>query len=71
MDELAACAMKPNGSNGCRVAFAAKEYAAGDNGSRLNGAVVRLVDVFLPDNKNRTARCLYNHNRGYAVVEIV
>ena len=70
-DELAAYAVKPDGSDGSRVAFAAKEYAAGDNCSRLNGAVVRLVDVFLPDNENRTARRLYHHNRGYAVAEIV
>jgi hypothetical protein len=70
-DELAAFVMKSDGTDGCRVAFAAKEYAAGENGLRLDGAIVRIVDVFLPNNPNRTARRLYHHNRGYAIGEIV
>jgi hypothetical protein len=70
-DKLACCVIKPNGTDGCRVAFAAKEYAVGENGLRLNGAIVRMVEVFLPDNPNITMRHLYHHNRGYAVGEIV
>jgi hypothetical protein len=38
-DELACYVIKPNGTDGCRVAFAAKENAAGENGLRLNGAI--------------------------------
>ena len=63
--------IKPDGTDGCRVAFAAKEYAAGENGLRFDGATVRIVEMFLPDNPNRTVRRLYHHNRGYAVGEIV
>ena len=70
-DELAAFVMKSDGTDGCRVAFAAKEYAAGENGLRLDGAIVRIVDVFLPNNPNRMARCLYHHNYSYAVGKIV
>ena len=70
-DELACYVMKPDGTDGCRVAFAAKEYAAGDNGMRLDGAIVRIVDIFLPDNPNRMVRRLYHHNHGYALGEIV
>jgi hypothetical protein len=48
--------MKLDGSNGCHVAFAAKEYVAGGNGLRLDATVVHLVDFFLPDSKNWTTR---------------
>ena len=70
-DELACYIVRTNGTDGCRVGFAAKEYAAGQKGAKLDGVIVRIVDVFLPDNPNRTARRLYHHNRGYAVAEIV
>ncbi len=70
-DELACFAVNPEGSDGCRVAFAAREYTAGGNGRRSNGALVRLVAVYSPEHKNRMARCLYHHNRGYAVGEVL
>jgi hypothetical protein len=70
-DELVCYIMKSDGTDRCRVAFAAKEYAAGENGLRLGGAIVRVVDVFLPDNPNQTVRRLYHHICGYAVGEIV
>jgi hypothetical protein len=70
-DELACYVIKPDGTDGCRVAFPAKEYAAGENGLWLNGAIVRMVEVFLPYNPNRTVRHLYHHDHGYAVGEIV
>ena len=57
-DELACFAVNPNGSDGCRVAFAAKEYAAGEIGRRFDGALVRLVQVYSPVHENRIARRL-------------
>ena len=42
-NELACFAINPDGSDGCRVAFAAREYAAGENGRRFDGALVRLT----------------------------
>jgi len=48
-DELACYLTKPHGTDRCRVSFAAEEYAAGENGLRLDGAIVRIVDMFLPD----------------------
>ena len=71
VDEMACYTITFDGTDGCHVAFLAKEYAAGDRGLRLNGAIVRIVDVFLPDNPNRMVRRLYHHNRGYALGEIV
>jgi len=63
-DELACIAINPNGSDGCQVAFAAREYAAGENGRRLSGALVRLVSVYSSKHEHRTARCLYQNNGG-------
>ena len=50
--------MGADGKDGCRVAFLAKEYAAGERGLRLNGAIVRIVEVYLPNNANRPAHRL-------------
>lgn len=71
VDEMACYTIKPDGTDGCRVSFLAKEYTAVDRGVRLNGAIVRIVKVLLPDNPNRMARRLYHHNHGNAVGEIV
>jgi len=69
-NELACYTVRTDGTDGCRVSFVAKEYTAGEKGAKLNGAIVRIVDVFLPNNPNRTVRRLYHHNRGYAVGKI-
>ena len=71
VDEMACYTIKSDGTDGCRIAFLVKEYAAGENELRLNEAIVWMVEVFLLDNPNRTVRRLYHHNRGYAVGEIV
>jgi hypothetical protein len=71
VDEMACYTFKPDGTDGCHNSFLVKKYVTGDRGVRLNGAIVQIVEVFLPNNPNRTARCLYHHNRGYAVGEIV
>ena len=70
-EELACFVMGDDGKDGCRVAFLAKEYAAGERGLGLNAVIVWIVDVYLPDNENRSARRLYHHNHGYAVGEVV
>ena len=69
-DELVCYVMKPDGMIGCQV-LAAKEFVVGENGLRLDGAIVQIIDFFLPDNPNRTVRCLYHHNCGYGVKEVV
>ena len=43
--------MGDDGEDGCRIAFLAKEYAAAERGLTLNGAIVRTVDVYLPNNR--------------------
>ena len=63
-DELAYYAMKSDGS------CAAKEYAVGEIGLYLVGAIIKLVNVIIPENQKRMV-CLYLHNHGYAVRDIV
>ena len=56
VDEMACYTIKPDGTDGCRISFLAKEYTAVDRRVRLNGVIVRTVKVLLPDNPNRMAR---------------
>ena len=55
-----------DGTNGCRVCFTAREYAVGPNACRLDGALVKITDVYLPDSVNSSMRMLYHRNHGYA-----
>ena len=71
VDEMACYTIKSDDPDGCRVSFLAKEYVASNRRVRSNGAIVQIVEVFLPNNPNRTARRLYHHNPGYTVGEIV
>jgi hypothetical protein len=70
-DKLACYVMRSDGTDGCRVGFVAKEYAAGEKGARLDGVIVQIVDVFLPHNPKGMVIRLYHHNCGYAVGDIV
>jgi hypothetical protein len=60
-----------DGTDGCRVCFAAREHATGANMQLLDGALLCVTEVFLPDAANRSMRALYYRNRGYAYEEIV
>jgi hypothetical protein len=59
-----------DGSDGCCVCFAAREYAVGVGGQRLDGASVWIKEMVLPDDDNTSMRALFNRNRGYAVAEL-
>jgi hypothetical protein len=52
-DGLTCYAMKPDDSDQCHVAFSTREYVAGERGMCLDGSMIKLVEVILPDNKNR------------------
>jgi hypothetical protein len=56
VDKTACYNIKADGTDGSRVSFLAKEYATGDIGMRLNGDIVRIIEVFLPDNPNRKSQ---------------
>ena len=51
-NELAAYSLNPDGSDGCRVGFASREFPAGPNGVRFDGALVRLITVYTADHEN-------------------
>jgi hypothetical protein len=65
-NELACYSIGIDDSDGCRVGFTAREYAARANGPRLDGAVVEIVSVFTTERENRSMRRLYHHNCSYA-----
>ena len=69
--ELACYTVNNDSSDGCCVCFTAREYTAGDNDICLDGAVVRIFEVFSADHENRTMRCLFHHNCGYAYAVIM
>lgn len=63
---LAGHLVREDGTDGCRVCFTAREYAIGPNACRLDGALVKITEVYLPDSVNSSMRMLYHRNRGYA-----
>jgi hypothetical protein len=64
--KLAGYTINDDGFEGCRVCFSAREYAAEDNDRRLDGAIVKIVEVFTADHPNSTMHRLFHHNCGYA-----
>jgi len=71
--KLTCYTINSDGSDGCCVCFTTRESTAGDNGQLLDGAVVKITDIFTLDHENWSMRCLYHYNHGYAyaVVESV
>ena len=69
--ELACYTIDENGSDGCRVCFTAREYAAGDNDLRLDGATVKITEVFTAEHVNCMMQHLFFHNCGYAYAVVV
>jgi len=58
VDKLAWYSIGSDGSDGCRVGFTAREYAAG-------GKDRGWTELSLRDSKNRSMHRLYHPNRGY------
>jgi hypothetical protein len=70
-NELACFVINPDGSDGCRIVFVAREYAGIENARWFAGALVHLVAVYLLEHENRMAQCLYHHNCRYTVGEVL
>ena len=51
-NELAACFVCHDGADSCRVGFALPEHAVGARGCSLDGALVRLLEVYTPEHLN-------------------
>ena len=69
--EIAAHIILPDNSNGCRVAFAQRQYAAGNGPALYDGAVVSIVDMYTAHHPNSACRKLGHHNYGYAQAQVV
>ena len=70
-NKIACYTINIDASDGCHVCFTTREYAAGENGHLLDGAVVKITEVFTPDHENHTMQCLYHHNCGYTYAIVV
>ena len=69
--ELACYTIKTDGRDGCCVCFTAREYAAGEKFQHLDGTLVQLTDVFIPEDADRSMQCIYHHNRGYTYAVVL
>ena len=69
--KLACYTMNSNGSDGCCVCFKVREYAAGNNDHRLDGAIVRITYVFTANHENCSMCRLFHHNHGYAYAVVL
>ena len=67
---LVGYAVRDDGTDASRVCFAAQEYANSENTLCLDGSLLRITAVFLPDSENRIMRALYHSNHSYAYAEI-
>jgi len=68
---LAVYEVRYDGTDGCHICFTAWEYAIGENAHRLDGSLLTIIDVFLPDSPNRSMRALYHRNCGYVYAETI
>jgi hypothetical protein len=68
---LAAYQVLPDRSDGCRVCFAAREFAVGARGQSLDGCMVVIKEMVLPDDANSAKRQLFHRNRGYAIAKVL
>jgi hypothetical protein len=59
-----------DGSDSCRVCFATREYAVGAHCENLDGAVVFIKEVVLPDDVNSSKCALFHRNHGYVITEV-
>ena len=70
-NELACYTIPDDGADGCHVCFTSCEFTAGENGHRLDGAIVLITQMFTPEFENRLMRRLYHHNHGYTYATIL
>ena len=70
-NELSCYTVNSDGSYGCCVCFVAREYAAGDNGHRLDGRTIQITDVCTCNDANCSMRRLYHHNVDYGYARVV
>jgi hypothetical protein len=59
---IAGYAVREDSTDDCRVWFAAQEYTNGDIALHLDGCLLRITEVFLPDSENCSMHALYHRN---------
>ena len=72
--ELPLYTINEDGSCGCRVGFAARQYATQTNGPMYDGALVRIMEMFTTDPEktdNPAKHELAHRNFGYAIMDVI
>ena len=70
-NELSCYTINSDVCDGCHVCFVAHENAAGENGHRLDGTIIYIMNVFKSVIKNCSMWCLYHHNHGHVYARVV
>ena len=68
---LARYVVREDGTDGCCICFTPREYACGENVHQLDGALLRITEVFQADSANRSMWLLFHRNRGYAYADLI
>ena len=55
-NELSSYTINSDGSDGCNVCFVLDEYVSRENGCRLDGATIHIIDAFKSDIENHSMR---------------
>jgi hypothetical protein len=63
--------MNSDNIDGCRVYFPVQEYAARENGHRLDGMIIYITEGFEPDDPNQALWHLYYHIHGDVYARVV
>jgi hypothetical protein len=69
--ELPLHVLEEDGSLGCCVGFAARQYANPQNGPRYDGALIRIDEMNTKENENPSKRAMAHCNFGYALASVI
>ena len=69
--EISAFLVLKDGSDGCKVGFKSQKQVVGAWGQLLDGAVVRVIEVYTPEHPNSYCCALFHTNHGYALAKIM
>ena len=67
---LASYQVHIDGWDGCRICFAACEYAVEVSGMCLDGCTMQIKEIMLLDDTNSSKQAIYHDNQRCATVEL-
>lgn len=67
---LASYQVHIDGWDGCRICFAACEYAVEVSGMCLDGCTMQIKEIMLLDDTNSSKRARFHHSNSYKIAEL-